>query len=123
MPKASPTLLLSGTALASWGVWTATVLLAAPELWINRLVFFSLVFTGLFSATSLGAYWASFHLFPLKKYQGDLGRALFQGGALAVAGTLIAWLQNLGALNATMGILIVATLGTLEFLALPRGPS
>lgn len=123
MPKPSPTVLLGGTALASWGVWMGTVLLAAPEPWLNRVVFFSLLFVGLCSATALGAYEASFHLFPLKRDQGDLARALFQGGTLAVAGTLAVWLQSLGALTVTMGVLILMALGFLELLALPRGPS
>lgn len=106
--------------VASWLAWAGFIALTPPEALINRLFFFALLFTAVFSGSVLAAYWLSFRLFLLKRHQGDLRRALLQGASLACLALIAAWLQSLRVLTWGMAAILLGIVGVLEYLLLPR---
>jgi hypothetical protein len=98
----------------------AMVLFVSPEPVANWVTFFVLLFLAMTGTSSLVAYWLSFRIYDMRRFHGDLGRAVLQGGAVASFVTVIALLQGFRVLNWWMAVPLVIILGLVQFMLRPR---
>lgn len=112
--------LLLLAAVGGWGALGSLVAFTGPEEGTNELLFFVFFFTTTSSATTVAAYGLSFRFFSLKRYQGNLGRALLQGMPLGLLATVVAWLQALRLLTWEAGLTLLGVVVLLELLVFPR---
>jgi len=110
-------LLLTGM-LASWGACAVVVVFLSPEA-ATKLLFFGGLAAGVVFTMAMLAFILSFYVFPLKRDQGNLGRAIAQGVPVGVVLALAAWLQSLRVLSYAVAAVLAIIVVLVEFLLLP----
>lgn len=114
-------LLLILLVLGGWLSLGLVVAWSGPESLLSRVLFFALLFVATLSSGALVAYGLGNRLLPLKRDRGRMGLVLAQGLPLGFAVTFAAWLQSLRLLGWANGLILVALLGMLEYVLLPKG--
>ena len=110
-------LLFVGMAI-SWGTCAAVVVFLSPEA-ATKLLFFVAFAVGVVFTMATLAFVLSFYVFPLKRDQGNLGRALAQGLPVGTVLAVAAWLQSLRVLSYAVAAVLAVIVVLIEFLLLP----
>lgn len=113
--------LLGLIALGGWLSLGLVVVWSGPQPLLSRILFFALLLVATFSSGALAAYGLGNRLFSLKKDRGRLGLVLAQGLPLGFIVTFATWLQSLRLLGWANGLILMALLGMLEYVLLPKG--
>ncbi|MDP2727606.1 MAG: hypothetical protein Q8P59_08685 [Dehalococcoidia bacterium] len=113
--------LLGLLVLGGWLSLGMVVAWSGPESLLSRILFFALLFVATLSSGALAAYGLGSRLFPLKRDRGRMGLVMAQGLPLGFAVTFASWLQSLRLLGWANGLILIALLGMLEYVLLPKG--